>query len=355
MPSKIDISALTLNPEEALAVSELVLERGFINGVLSDNHEILTGVQWQKQIQFVSQLPNSLRAHTACTPTEGDDIVLTQKFWDPQKFGTRLTHCADDLDLLYKTFGKASRFNPDFYDIISSPAGQLLMARTELMLETSLPVIAWFQDTNADVFPNPGGTFTPGTDLTLYNLIDGLWPQIRAEVGPGNDNYVEITQNTGLYATQFLTPQEAFDYLTAMVNQSDERLIGDPDRKLYLSRSFADPYRDYLRDNTIGNGFIDITEDGKLDLRFDGIPIEIMYVWDRTIRADQNDTITGSYFQPIRGLLTTPDNIPAATLSTSDLDEVDAFYDRTLKQSIFDIVFNLDVKFLEDYRAVAAY
>lgn len=354
MATIIDVSALTLNAEEAQSVSEIIFEEEFIHGVLAQNHSIETGIQWDKQIVFAGKYSDEIETITGCTPVIGSDLPLTEKFWTPGKYGVRYEHCADDLNILLKVFGKAARYNPDFYNNIDSEAGRFVMARLGVMLRETLPTKIWFSDTAADVFAG-GGNFTAGTNLGLYNVIDGLWNQIRAEIQAGDTNYVEITQNTGNKATQFLTPQEAFDYLQDMADAADARLIQHPDAKYYLTRSVADPYRRHLRENTLGAGFIDITENGKPVLTFDGRQVEIMYEWDRIILSDQNNTVGDTFFQPMRALLTTPDNIPVGTLNDDDFDEIRAFFHEDSNQTKFDIKFNLDAKFLEDYMAVAAY
>lgn len=354
MPSKIDVTALTLNPEEETEANKMIFEQEFVHGVLSQNHSIETGIQWSKQIVFAGKYTDSLEALTACTAVEGGDLPLTEKFWTPQKYGTRFTHCADELDILLKIFGKAARINPDFYNMIDSEAGKFIMARLGMMLRETLPTKVWFSDTAADDIAG-GGVFTNGTNIGLYDVINGLFQQIRAEIQAGDSNYVEITQNTGVKADQNLTGQEAFDYLVAMKNAADPRLIQTPEAKYYITRSIADPYRDFLRTSTSSNGFIDITEDGREVLKFDGRAIEIMYEWDRIITSDQDDVAGDTFFQPMRALLTTPDNIPVGTLNEADFDEVRAFYHEDSNQAKFDIKFNLDTKFLEDYMAVAAY
>lgn len=353
MATKIDVSSLTLNAQEASQVAEAILEREFINGVLSQNHAIETGIEHDKQIVFAGKIVDSLKAASGCVPGEGGTLGFTQKVWSPKKYATRFTHCADDMNNLLKIFRKAQKVNPDFYDRIDSEEMGMVAARVGTMLREVLPAKIWFSDTAADVHTGTG-VFTTGTDLALWNVIDGLWKQIIAEVGSGDSNYVEITANAGVsYAAQALGTDAAFNTFVAMVKAADERLIGDPDAKLYVTRSLADNYRDTLRSKTLGAGFIEVTENGKQQLFFDGIPVEIMYVWDRTIKASQDNGVT--YNLPHRALLTTPDNIPVGTLSESDFEELDSFYDRKSKSNIIDVALALDTKFLEAYMAVAAY
>ena len=354
MATLIDVSGLTLNDEEATQIGAAILEAEFVNGVLSDNHEIETGVEHNKQIVFVGKMADSLKAASGCTPNAGGGLGFTQKRWVPKMFDARFEHCAADMNSLLKIFRKASKINPDFYDRIDSEEMGLVAARIQMMLRETLPAKVWFSDTAADLHSG-SGVFSTGTDLDLWNVIDGLWKQIMAEINSGSDTYYHaIAKNAeASYSAQQLAADEALGILTAVVNKADERLVGDPDAKIYVTRSIADNYRDTLRSKTLGAGFIEITEGGKQVLYFDGYQIEIMYVWDRIIKASQDNGT--KYNLPHRVLFTTPSNIPVGTLASEDFEEIDSFYDKKSKANILDVALSLDTKFLEDYMAVAAY
>jgi hypothetical protein len=354
MASKIDISGLTLNPEEASNMSELIIEKELVNGVLSTVHDVVTGIEHKKQIPFVGHLVDSLKKATDCTPGEGGDIALTEKFWDPEIFDSRWTHCAADLDKLLKLFQKAKRINPDFYDRVTSKELGVVMALIGMMLRDVLPKKVWFSDKAADVVGN-GGNFTAGTDLALYNVIDGLWKQIFAEITAGSTYHVNISANEGSSkAAQVLSADEAYDTFVEMYETADPRLLEADGVQFLVTKSMADNYRATLRTKSLNNGYIDdVTKKGRKVLAFEDIPIVIMYGWDRTIKADQD--LGSTYNLPNRAVMTVPGNIPVGTLSEKDFEELDSFYDRTLKSNIIDFAMSLDTKFLEDYMAVVAY
>lgn len=355
MASLIDISALTLNTEEAKEIGKLIIEKAFVQGSLADIHDIETGVMHDMQIPFAGQIADSLKAASGCTPNTGSGVVMTEKVWTPKIYDSRWTHCAADLNKLFKLFQKAQRINPDFYDRISSQEMGVIYALIEQMLQTNLPVKVWFSDTAADDVDG-SGVFTSGTDLDLWNVIDGLFKQIFAEVGSGDDNYVAIAENSqATYALQdsTLSDEDAFNILKNMVNAADSRLLADPNAQFLVTRSIADRYKNHLRASNLGAGFLEVTENGRPQLLFDGYPVITMHEWDRVIRTNQDDGT--AYNLPHRAIFTTPENIPVGTLSTDDLSTLDSFYDRTLKSNIIDVAFSLDAKHLEPYMTVAAY
>lgn len=353
MASKIDISALTLNAEEASEIGKLIIEKEFVNGVLAQNHEIYTGIHHKQQIPFASKLSDSLKKSTGCTPNAGGATAFTEKFWDPEKMDSRFEHCSDDLNKLLKIFKKAQKVNPDFYNKLGSEEINLLGSLVGMMLRETLPVKVWFSDKAADDIVG-GGVFTNGTDVDLYNVFDGLFKKLFAMIPDSSDYYVEISENSeASYAAQALAADKAYDTLLAMRDAADERLVEDPDAKFYLTRTMADNYRNTLRNKTLSAGFIEVTENGKTTLMFDGIPIETMYVWDRTIKGVQDNGTTWNL--PHRALLTTPGNIPVGTISESDFETLDSFYDQYRKSNIVDVALSLDAQALEDYMTVFAY
>ena len=78
MATKIDVSALTLNAEEASQVSEVIVEKVFAQGELSDVHDVQTGIQHQKQIVFAGNLErifqNQLPLVNITSPLDGADF-----------------------------------------------------------------------------------------------------------------------------------------------------------------------------------------------------------------------------------------------------------------------------------------
>ena len=83
MATKIDVSALTLNTEEAQQISEAVIEKVFVQGKLNQIHDVQTGISMQKQIVFVDNLDVGGEALTGCTPAEQAGLTMTEKVWTP--------------------------------------------------------------------------------------------------------------------------------------------------------------------------------------------------------------------------------------------------------------------------------
>ena len=68
MASLIDVSGLTINPEEAREISKLIIEKAFAQGVLSESHAVETGILYKTQIPFAGKVSDSLKKASGCTP-----------------------------------------------------------------------------------------------------------------------------------------------------------------------------------------------------------------------------------------------------------------------------------------------
>jgi len=345
-----DVSGLDMNPEEAQDVSEIVVEKVFVQGELNQVHEVHKGIQHKKQIVFVDNLGVGGEALTNCTPAEQDGLVFTEKFWDPALIAGRFTHCANDLPQLLKLFRKAQRVEPDFYDRQGSQEMGILMAKIIEALKVSVSAKAWLSDTAAAV--QPGGNFTiAGFNAGLWDQFDGLWKQIFADADVPK---YTITENAGAtYVLQALAAGESLNILQGMYEGADARLLGDPDAQFLVTRSIWDNYLTLTETKEFNGGITTRLDNGQIAMDYRGIKIVLMNEWDRTVRLYQDDLTV--HFRPHRALLTTPSNIPLGTLSETDLQNLESFYDKKDKANYVDYGYYLDAKFGESYMAVAAY
>ena len=350
MASKFDVSGLTLNTEEATEIGKAVIEQVFVQGELSDVHAVETGIQHQQQIVFIDNLDVSGEAFTNCTPVEQDGLVLTEKVWTPQLIGGRYTHCANDLNKLFKLFEKARRANPDYFDGLNRNGLGLLMVKIVDAMKVSISAKVWLGDTAAAV--QAGGNFTiAGFNVGLWDQFDGLWEQIFAD--SAIPRYTITENGNATYVLQELASNEGRTIFQTLYEDADSRLIGHADAQYLVTRSIWDNYLTTIEDKQGNGGIITRLEDGTVTMDYRGIPIVKMDEWDRTIRKYQDDLTV--HYRPHRALLTTPNNIPIATLSEDDLDSLESWYEKKDKTNILDFAYFLDTKWGESYMGSVAY
>jgi hypothetical protein len=349
----VTAESLTLNPREAETMSEVIFNRVYNESDLTEYHDIETGIDVSTQIAFAGRLGLLGKKTSGCTPNEAGGFELTEKFWTPVMEDFRLTHCQTDMPALLKLFRKSKRINPDFYDLVGTEELGVIISAVESSLVENIHRKVWFNDTAAATIAN-GGVFKNGTDLEYFNSFNGLFKQIYSEIGVNDANRVAIDKNTqATYAAQALEEDAALAIFEKMVNAADERLVASEDAFILATRSLADNYRATLRNKNLGSGFLEVVEEGRPKLYFDGIEIKVRYDWDRYIKTYQDNGTKWNL--PHRAVLTTKSNIPVGTLSEEDLTKLDVFYDRTQKLNIMDAAYTIDAKHLEKYLTVAAY
>lgn len=350
MATKFNVAALTLNAQEATEVSEAVIEQVFVLSPLADVHDVQTGVSMQEQIVFVGQLGIGGEALTNCTPAEQDALTFTQKYWTPALIAGRFTNCQNDLNKLFKLFKKAEKANPDFFDKSGSQEMAMLSVAITEAIKVSVNAKVWFGDTAAAV--QPGGNFTiAGFNAKLWNQFDGLFKQVFAD---GAIPRYTISENAGIsYAAQALAAGKSYTILKSLFNNADARLKSNADAQILVTQSIYENYLDYLETTEAVGGNIKVMIDGVEHLTYRGITIKVQNEWDRLVMAYQDDLTV--HYRPHRALLTVPGNIPVATLSESDLHNLESWYEKKDKSNIVDYAYFLDAKHLESYMSSVAY
>jgi len=350
MASIIDVSGLTLNSKEADQVSQAVIEKVFVQGELSQVHDIQTGISMSQQVVFVDNLDVGGEALSGCTPAAQSGLTMTEKFWTPKLVAGRFSHCAADLNILLKIFRRAQRVEPDFYDRIGSEELGILLAKIVDSLKVSVSAKAWLSDTAAAI--QPGGNFTiAGFNAGLWDQFEGLWKQIFADASVPRYTIAENANAT--YVLQKLAAGKSLTIFQEMYEGADPRLLGDPSAQFLVTRSIWDNYLTLTETKEFNGGITTRLDNGQITMDYRGIPVVLMNEWDRTIRKYQDDLTV--HYRPHRALLTTPMNIPIGTLSESDLDSLTSFYDMKDKTNYVDYGYFLHALWGESYMGSVAY
>lgn len=352
-----ELDNFTMNPEEATAVSQAIFLALIEESELSEDHDIVTGIEHKTQIPFIGNLGLVGKKITGCSRETNDSTIpVTEKWWDPEHIGDRLKHCAKDVPALLKLFKKAKRMNPDFFDRIDAEEFGVIIAKVLDAMNSMLNRLVWFGDKNA---ANVGdsGLIKDGVDVAYFNIINGLFKQIMTEIPDSAPNYVEIAANDGAtYNDQTLSDGDALKIFRKMHNALDARFFQAINQgaqpRLLVTRELMQNYWDTLEDKSLGFTLQE-TQDGVTKMNYRGIPIKVRYDWDNNIRSFQDNGTKWNL--PHRAILTVKENIPVGTLSTEDLDNLESWYEKKDKANYIDFDLTLDAKHLLEYLTVAAY
>lgn len=355
MASLIDLSGLTLNPQEALTVSEAVFEMVYSKPELNEAHAVATGIQMQTQIPFygLMGLVGKKSLGSCNVNAETKDIDTTQKYWTPQLINFRLTHCQEDINQLFKMWKRSPDALKTWEDMEMGQE-QFLTDRILDATLNSVLRISSFGDTAEDNVSG-GGNITNGTSPLYFTMIDGFWPQIIVAAVAGTSPRYQITENGAATFVQQddLAPDRALLAMRGMYNDIDSRAFDSGQLVFQVTRSLLKNWQDYMEDKSLAF-MLNRAEEGKVSKwEYRGIPIVVRNDWDRIIRTYfSNGT---KWYLPHRAILTPIENVPIGTSDESNFTSLDMFYDRTDKKHYSDVAYYIDAKLLEEYKLACAY
>ena len=342
-------------PEEIRSASEVIFKEIF-EKIDWSGHNVLTGVTSGKRLLITDDLEIVGEALDGCTPKEIGDINLSSKTTRPVLIGGRFPYCANEQPELLKILKKAKNTFVDFFKRNPNESEMRLISALVMMkVKSSIMPKAYFSDTQADTIAN-GGAFKNGTNLGLFNQLDGFFKQIFASA---EVKHIEITENAGnTYAEQVLEPEKAYEYVKKVVMEAPLSLKSETDVEVKVTQSVYDALEVYLSENSNSGACcgLKLTPNvmtGVSNMTLYSKKIKPMPEWDKTIQKYQNDGT--KYVKPHRIIYTTNNNLTITTLDKGSMQSLDFFYDRKDKKNYLDFAYHLDAVVVVESKVSAGY
>jgi len=352
MASTLDLSALTINDEEAHDAGKAVFERVYTKQELENIHYLMTGFKMKTQIPIMGLMSGLIgKASTGCAPNASAEVVaLSEKFADPVLIDFRLTHCQGEINQKFKMWQRADNARETWED--AKQVMEFIIDRaTDAVRESILRVIE-FADKTADNVAN-GGSITAGVDPTFFTMLNGFWQQIFADAALVRYTIPENGEATKA-AQAALGSDRALQTLRYLIDNCDSRIFDmeQSQIKFQVTRSLFNNLRNYYEDKSLGFT-IERTANGAPLLSYNGYEIVPRHDWDRNIKAYHD--LGSSYLYPNRAIFGPTVNIPVITSDKESMSSVESFYDRTDRKWYVDVAYYLDAKLLESYLTAVAY
>jgi hypothetical protein len=354
MPSTIDFTGLTLNPEEARSLSECIQEQVYSKPQLTRVHEVATGVEQDKYIPILGKYGLVGKADPGSCGN--NDITATiptsQKMWEPKLISGKLAHCQSDIPNLLK-FWKKSRIAAKTWEEVDNEMMAFINDRAVDAILESIFRHSEFGDKNAKLVAN-GGYLTAGLDKAFFNVINGMWAQVFADDAGSRKAYrYTIDENTkGTDEEQYeLAETAALLIFRNLYKNADSRIFEGNAPVFQVTKSIFDNWQDFM-ENKSGAFTLDRIEKGSTTWNYRGIPIVVRADWDRNIKAFHN--LGDSYYLPNRAILTDIANIPIGTSDSESLTSLNSWYSQDDEKHYIKFAYKLDQKNLqEELMAVA--
>jgi len=203
-----------------------------------------------------------------------------------------------------------------------------------------------------------GGVITAGVDVNYFNLIDGLWKQVFAQVTANASQGLSIAANseaTKALQDSELDPSDVKALLYKMTRVAPIVLRQQTDKAIYVTQSIYDAYKESLSDVAVAalesreENFIN----GMPVLKVNGWDVIAMPMWDEIIRAYEDNGTT--YNKPHRALATAKKVLGVGFDKVGDFDQLDIWYDKDTRKVKIEGMGNGDAKLLDPSLFVAAY
>lgn len=350
-------SDLSFNGEEVREFAEAVIERTFEDPALNEVHLIMDDIVAKQQIVLIGRLSKITKKDAGCgqgktSPT----IPMSEKFWNPVQLKIWLSECHTQFDQTFMVYYKKK--GKEYPDLTQTEIfSMFLIDQVGIAAAMDALRIAWFADTAAKTVTN-GGSFTDGTDLTDYTMLDGFWKQLFAVAAANAKRKTAIAKNAGAsYTAQTfdaadVTAKVATKVFQGMIFKADTRLRGEPTKRILATRSLTDQYILERLDSGTELAYTRL-ESGIDTLNILGVPVIVMDIWDRTITADQDNGTKWNL--PHRAVMTLKENLPLGIDEEQALGDFDVFYDKMSETSNIKGGYKYDAKVIEDYMVQVAY
>lgn len=268
-------------------------------------------------------------AGAGCSPTYANATqYFAEKTWAIGQYSSPLKWCYQDYMATIAEY--ALKHGKEIGDITATEIMDIVIAPAlEKAIKEMYWRIAWFGDTAAANVSN-SGVITNGVSTTLFTAADGLWKRLFA-VGTGNAAQVEtITANSAATAAAqksgILTQGVATGIIDNVLLNADSR-IAQNGGVLLMTDSMAKALTHDIKKSYNYQTTWEDVMDGVKMTTYDGVPVYSIAIWDRMIKAYQNNGTTLNL--PHRVVYASPKQLLVGTPSDKLLQDFDIFFDRT--------------------------
>lgn len=343
MASLIDLVKFGEAKENIQSVNELVWDYLYKHPALSTVLTLHEDINVNRQVGFITGFGEVGVKDTGCkTQPQSWSIKTADMTWTPVPIEIFFEECAAQLEETIAQFDR--NVGNSRYDLEGTPYAVIIAEVLLLAVEEFLWRATFFADTAAENLSD-GGLITDGVDVKYFNMFDGLFKQMEVQITADPTQGITIPANaevTKALQKSALTPQMAFDTLSALVDAVPMEIRDARDLQILVTQSVATAYKNYLSgingtpqqyDNLVG---------GMQALYIDGIPVIPVRSWDRIIKKYFDEGAT--YYKPHRALITTKSNLNVGFESPNSFKDVSIHYEWKDKTTGFRILDAMDAK-----------
>ena len=238
--TKQQLEHLTLQPENLASIKDAVQETFFNDEDFSLFVNIMK-VKNDDPIALIGEMDMVGKKGGGCDPTyEEKGIANSQKRWELGQWEIPIKICYEALKGSIAEY--SLKTGTEIGDLTSTDFMTIYTDALQRAMQQMIWRFGWFGDKAAALAGSGGGKLTAGSDISMFNVCDGLFKRIFAATA--TKNHTTIAANSKTTAAEQISELRKKGAATTVVDtilmDVDTRIIDDSDAVLLMTRSLAD-------------------------------------------------------------------------------------------------------------------
>jgi hypothetical protein len=343
MAATIDLANFTFTAEQIRDINELLFDEVVQAPEITLITTLYPGIVFNKEIGFIGEGGLVGVARQNCNPQPQQWRIGTRKVvWTPKDWEILLAECWDTLESNCAVY--ALHTGVDVADFTTTDYYAIVVQLLSTAIKKFIIRLVWFNDLDAENVDD-GGIITDGEDVNYFNIIDGLWKQLLAQVAAKSEQRVVITENAGVsYAAQELSPDKAKQYLQALKYKAPMKLRNKQGAFIACTQSVYDAWEQYNQGKELESMYANLL-DGTKVLKAFGVPLIPMPIWDEIIAAYEN---TGTKLHnPHRALFVIKEALAVGVDGEDSFEKMRVWYNQDTREVKTELMGKADAKLLD--------
>jgi hypothetical protein len=343
MSAIIDFTNFEFTAEQIRDVNDLIFDEILQAPEITLITTLYPGIVFDKEIGFIGEGGLVGKKRQGCDPQPQQWKVGTRVVtWEPKGWEILIKECWTDLEATAAVY--ALKTGVDIADFTDSDYYAIIVQVLSQSIKKFIIRLFWFNDTDAELVDD-GGIITDGTDLDYFNILDGLFKQLLAQIAVNPKQRVVISENAGAsYTAQQLSPANVKDYLQKLKFNAPITLRGRRTSAfIACTQSFYDAWEAYLEGKELETTYANLVN-GQNVLTYSGIPLIPMPIWDEII-AQYEDT-GKKLNNPHRALYVIKEVLAVGVDGTDSFEKMNTWYEKKERAVYTELMGKADAKLL---------
>ena len=351
--TKQQLENLKLDPENLGSIKDTVQETFYKDEDFSLFVNIMK-VKNDDPIALIGEMEMVGKKGGGCDPTyEEKGIANSQKRWELGQWEIPIKIC---YEALKGTIAEYSlKTGTAIGDLTTTDFMTIYTDALQRAMQQMIWRFGWFGDKSAALAGAGGGKLTAGSDVSMFNVCDGLFKRIFTATATKNHTAIAANSETTVAAQVSALRKKgaATTLVDTILMDVDTRIIDDSDAVLLMTRSLADAltydikqtYNHIMPWEKVFDGFDVAT--------YNGVKIARVGIWDRMITAYEKGETTINL--PHRAVFCNPKHLMVGTDADALISDLDIWFERTERRNYLYATGKIGTALLEEDMIHAAY